>query len=56
MLAKFLYFLVLVLVFRLAVRMVRLLFSSPHAGPASRTEGGHPARGHRVVDVDYTED
>lgn len=56
MLAKLLYFLVLVLVFRLAVRMVRLLFASPHAGPSQRPGTGHPARGHRVVDVDYTED
>jgi hypothetical protein len=58
MLIKVLYFIVVVLIFRLALRWIRLLFSSPRKKTQvhSRTRPNeNPTAGKRVVDVEYTE-
>jgi hypothetical protein len=58
MLLKILYFLLIVVVFRVALRMVRMLFSSPRENqrvhPRNRKEESLTS-GKRVIDVDYTE-
>ena len=57
MLLKVVYFLFVVLVFRLFFRMIRLLFASPRSSiDQRRGRPGHPAQGRRVVDVEFTED
>ena len=58
MLLKILYFIVVVLIIRVALRMFRQLFSSPrsHSRDAQARKVSHPTRGKRVIDVDYTED
>ena len=58
MLLKILYFLVVVVIIRVAVRMFRLLFSSPQSkSRASRDrKAADPVNGKRVIDVEFTED
>jgi hypothetical protein len=58
MLLKILYFLVVVVIIRVAVRMFRLLFSSPQSkSRASRgRKAADPVKGKRVIDVEFTED
>lgn len=58
MILKVLYFIFVVLIFRLALRMIRLLFRSPRERTRvhSRTrDGENLTSGKRVIDVDYTE-
>jgi hypothetical protein len=58
MFLKILYFIFVVLIFRLALRMIRLLFSSPRERPRvhPRARGGESlTSGKRVIDVEYTE-
>jgi len=58
MLLKILYFLVVVVIIRVAMRMFRLLFSSPRSKSrvSQDRKTGDPARGKRVIDVEFTED
>jgi len=58
MLLKILYFLLVVVIIRVTLRMFRQLFSSPQS--KSRDSRGRkaddPVRGKRVIDVEFTED
>ena len=57
MLLKILYFLLVIVIIRVAVRMFRQLFSSPRSKPrVSQRKADDPVRGKRVIDVEFTED